>query len=141
MVGRAGLLTAKIRHNWRIQNPVALAEIKLDPIISQLHDNKSFTPIPVYPSVARDLAVIVDEAVQHGDILRVINLVAPEELTDIDLFDIFRSKELGDGRKSMAYTLTYRSTERTLTDEETNSQHAAIMDRLREELGAEIKER
>jgi phenylalanyl-tRNA synthetase beta chain len=141
VVGRAGLLTAKIRHNWRIQNPVALAEIKLDPIISQLHDTKSFKPIPVYPSVARDLAVIVDESVPHGDILRVINLVAPEELTNIALFDIFRSKELGNGRKSMAYTLTFRSAERTLTDEETNSQHAAIMDRLREELGAEIKER
>ncbi|MBT3293931.1 MAG: phenylalanine--tRNA ligase subunit beta [Verrucomicrobia bacterium] len=141
VVGRAGLLTADIRHNWRIQNPVALMELKLDSIISQLHDTTSFTAIPVYPSVARDLAVIVDEAVQHGDILRVINSVSPEELTDIGLFDIFRSKEMGNRRKSMAYTLTYRSAERTLTDEETNSQHAAIMDRLREELGAEIKER
>jgi phenylalanyl-tRNA synthetase beta chain len=83
----------------------------------------------------------VDESVRHGDVVRVIKTGAPEELTGVDLFDIFRSEEMGDGRKSMAYSLTYRSAERTLTDEETNRLHAEIMDRLRRELKAEIRER
>jgi len=140
-VGILGLLTAGIRHQWRIQSPVAVAELKLDSILSQVHDVQSFMAIPVYPSVARDLALIVDESVAHGDVVQVIKTGAPKELTGVDLFDIFRSEEIGDGRKSMAYSLTYRSAERTLTDEETNRLHAEIMDRLRRELKAEIRER
>jgi phenylalanyl-tRNA synthetase beta chain len=139
--GSMGLLTAGIRHHWRIQNPVAIAEVRLDSVISQVSRNKVFTAIPVYPSVARDLAVIVDESITHGESARVIRSGAPAELTSIDLFDIFRSDEIGERRKSMAYSLTYQSAERTLTDEETNRQHGAIMERLRSELGAEIRER
>ncbi|MBL7077441.1 MAG: phenylalanine--tRNA ligase subunit beta [Kiritimatiellae bacterium] len=140
-VGILGLLTAPIRHHWRIQSPVAMAELRLDTILSQVHDVQSFTDIPVYPSMDRDLALIVDESVCHGDVVRVIESGAPGGLTRVDLFDIFRSEEMGDGRKSMAYSLTYRSAERTLTDEETNRVHAEIMDRLRRELEAEIRER
>ncbi len=140
-VGVLGLLAAGIRHQWRIQSPVAIAELKLDGIIAQIHDAKSFTTIPVYPSMDRDLALIVDESVCHGEIVRVIEKGAPRELTGVDLFDIFRSEDIGEARKSMAYSLTYRSAERTLTDEETNRLHAEIMDRLRRELKAEIRER
>ncbi len=140
-VGILGILTDQIRHQWRIQSPVAIAELKLDSVLTELHDVQAFTAIPVYPSVDRDLALIVDESVRHGDVVRVIETGAPEELTGVDLFDIFRSEEMGDGRKSMAYSLTYRSAERTLTDEETNRLHAEIMDRLRRELKAEIRER
>ncbi len=140
-VGILGLLEAGIRHQWRIQSPVAIAELNLDAILEQVHDVELFTPIPVYPCVDRDLALIVDESVRYGDVVRVIEDGAPAELTGVDLFDIFRSKEMGDGRKSMAYSLTYRSAERTLTDEETNRLHAEIMDRLRRELKAEIRER
>jgi phenylalanyl-tRNA synthetase beta chain len=140
-IGILGLLMASIRHQWRIQVPVTVAELKLDAILSQTHDVQAFKAIQVYPSVARDLALLVDETVRHGDIVQVIESNAPMELTGVDLFDIFRSEEIGDGRKSMAYSLTYRSAERTLTDEETNRLHVAIMDRLRQELKAEIRER
>ncbi|NQU38578.1 MAG: phenylalanine--tRNA ligase subunit beta [Lentisphaerae bacterium] len=140
-IGLMGLLTEPIRHTWRIQNPVAIAEVRLDAVLSQQNGPQPFTPIQAYPSVARDVAMIVGEAVQHTDVVRVMRAGAPAELTAIDLFDIFRSEELGAGRKSMAYALTYRSGERTLTDEETNRMQAVVMENLRRELSAEIRER
>jgi phenylalanyl-tRNA synthetase beta chain len=65
---------------------------------------------------------------------------APPELTDIRLFDIFRSEEMGQGRRSLAYSLTYRSAERTLTDEDANRYHEAVKAGLKSELNVDIRD-
>jgi phenylalanyl-tRNA synthetase beta chain len=97
-------------------------------------------PIPAYPSVTRDVALIVDEGVTHAETERAIREAAPAELEDVWLFDVFRKAAIGAGRKSVAYRLRFRSRERTLTDEETNAYHAAIKEALRERLHAELRE-
>ena len=93
-----------------------------------------------YPGVDRDVAMIVDEGVSHAAVLKAIWQAAPAELTDVRLFDIYRGQGLGEGKKSMAYSLTYRSMEKTLTDEAVNGMHDGIKAILRSELQAEIRE-
>lgn len=140
-VGLLGVLNGAIRHQWRIQSPLAVCELQLNPVLGNVFAVPAFSEIPVYPSIERDLAVIVNEPVRHGDVMGVIKSAAPVELTRVDLFDIFRSEEIGEARKSMAYSLTYRSTETTLTDDAVNRMHAGIMERLKSDLKADIRDR
>jgi len=102
--------------------------------------NPVFHPIPQYPAISRDVAIAVDQNVSHSAILKVIHEAAPVELTGIDLFDIFTGEGVKRGTKSLGYSLTYRSFERTLTDEDANGYHEAIKDALKRELDVDIRE-
>jgi phenylalanyl-tRNA synthetase beta chain len=133
-VGRMGILNSRIRHVWRMLDPVAVAEIRLEPLIKHTFAICLLEPVPAYPSVNRDVALLVGTRVRHGDIVEVIRRAAPPELTAVTLFDIFRSEGMGDTSKSMAYSLTYRALDRTLTDEEVNVFH----ERIRKALGAQL---
>jgi phenylalanyl-tRNA synthetase beta chain len=96
-----------------------------------------------FPAVVRDIAMIVPDSVSHERIYNEI-LRLPEPLLEtVRLFDVFSGSEgqhLGNGRKSLAYTLTYRDKSRTLTGEEVTAAHARIRERLQSELGAELRE-
>ena len=139
VIGVMGLLSADIRRNWRMTGPVAIAELSLEPLLVQVFNAVELSPLPAYPSVTRDMALLVDDAVRHGDIEQIIWDAAPEELTGLKLFDIFKNEGIGEAKKSLAYTLTYRSLEKTLTDEDANGYHEAIKETLRRELNAEIR--
>jgi len=138
----AGLLTLMRRGlmtEWRITDPVAIFEIALSALTPHVADVPAVKPVSVYPLVLRDLALTVEEGVCHGQVMAVIRAAAPAELIDIRLFDIYRGKNLGEGRKSLAYRFTYQSKQKTLTDEEANRLHEGIMQAVVRELKAEIR--
>jgi phenylalanyl-tRNA synthetase beta chain len=139
-VGLLGLLKAGIRREWRMTGPTAVLEARLTPILMRIFEGKSFAPIAVYPSISRDAALVVERSVQHEDILKIIEKVAPKELEKVELFDIFSGEGISTGKKSMAYSFTYRSLMRTLTDEDANRYHEWVKDALKKELGLEVRE-
>ncbi len=138
--GIFGLVNRDIRKEWRLTEPVAILETRLQPLLQYVFKTPALMPIPAYPSVVRDIAVIVDERVTHDNIVSAIDKIALKELTSIQLFDIFRSEQIGEGYKSMAYSMTYCSLDRTLTDDEVNTFHIAIKAGIRKQLKAEIRE-
>ena len=102
-----------------------------------------FREIEKFPSVTRDIAMIVPEKLSHAEIMAVIEGAREPLLATIELFDLFSGKEaigLGAGKKSLAYTLTYRDKTRTLTNDEITVVHAKIRERLQRELGVELRE-
>jgi len=139
-LGFLGLLRKELRHRHRMAEPVAIAELSMAPILAAIFKTPSYQPIPQYPAISRDVAIVVDENVMHQDILRVIHGAASSELTGVDLFDIFSGGGMKQGKKSLAYSLTYRSFERTLTDADANGYHETIKDALKSELGVDIRE-
>jgi phenylalanyl-tRNA synthetase beta chain len=139
-LGVMGLLDKRVAHVWRLEEPVGIAELSLEPLLADAFGVPGLQPIPSYPGISRDLALIVDESVRHEDIVKTIRKVGPAELTSIRLFDIFRSQGVGEACKSLAYTLIYRSLERTMTDEDANAYHAEIMRALESELDAKIRD-
>ena len=150
-IGVIGLINSKARKEWRLNDPVAAAELDLEPLISNVgparHSSGSgggktwqIKDIPLYPATERDVAFIVDEAVRHQDILKAINGGAPAELEKVELFDIFRGKSLEKGKKSMAYSFVYRSPKGTLTDDKVNTFHEAAGQRVCKATGAVIRE-
>src|SRR5512143_2156532 len=101
-----------------LRDAVFLAEINFDTLLARRNPGKSFRALPAFPSIRRDVAMLVPEATTHEAVLQVVRQAKPANLESVDLFDVFRGKGVPAGQKSMAYALTYRSPERTLTDAE-----------------------
>ena len=138
--GFMGLLRQDIRKKWRMQTPVAVGELALDKVMSARNVAPELTEISMYPSISRDVAMVVPESATHENIVRIMRDSAPVELTAVELFDIFRTEGLGQGKKSLAYSLEFRSLDRNLTDEDANKYHETIKTALKKELGAEIRD-
>ena len=140
LCGTLGLIAARIRNKWRISGPLAVLECDLEPLLAHAYSVPQAREIPVYPAIRRDIAMLVGESLTHQEVMETIRRSAPPELTSVNLFDIFRSSGIGVGRKSIAYSLQYRSSERTLKDEEANAFNSAIVKALVKDHQVEIRE-
>jgi phenylalanyl-tRNA synthetase beta chain len=121
---------------------VLFAELNID-LIFHAETALSFRELDRFPLVMRDIAMIVPEKLSHAEIMAAIEEAREPLLATIELFDLFSGKEaasLGAGKKSLAYTLTYRDKTRTLTNDEISVVHAKIRERLQRELGVELRE-
>ncbi|PYK13456.1 MAG: hypothetical protein DME65_01905 [Verrucomicrobia bacterium] len=100
----------------------------------------TFREVGKFPAISRDIAMIVAEDLTHERIWDVIWHPTEPLLERVDFFDLFAGTEIREGKKSLAYRLTYRDRSRTLTSEEVNAAHAKIRERLRSDLCAELRE-
>ncbi len=96
-------------------------------------------PLPAYPASVRDIAIVLEESVTHVEVEQTIRQAAGDLLASISLFDVYRGGAVKEGRKSMAYSLTYRAPDRTLTDAEVERSHERVRDALANKLGAELR--
>ncbi len=139
-VGVMGLISERLRNEWRMADPVAVLELDVAPLLKDVLRVPVSHGIGAFPGVERDVAMVVEDGISHAAILKSIWTVAPPELVDIQMFDIYRGENVGKGRKSLAYSLTYRSMDKTLTDEEANAFHDKVKAALRKDLSADIRE-
>ena len=136
-LGVVGELHPKVADAFEISEPVCLFEINVTALLPFTTGHKMFQPIPRFPSMVRDLALVVDAEITHQrvhDIIRSFPLV-----TEVILFDVYSGKQVAAGKKSLAYRLVYQSPTHTLTDEEVNKVQQQILDRLTSELGATLR--
>jgi len=135
-IGFAGQL-----REGRVDAPgaVFVAEVDVDLALGGAELQKSFREIEKFPTVTRDIAMIVPEEISHATILSAIQEPKEPLLESVELFDLF-TEQIGAARKSLAYRLTYRDRSRTLTSEEVSAVHAKIRERLQRDLGAELRE-
>jgi phenylalanyl-tRNA synthetase beta chain len=122
---------------------VIVAELNADVLLDSAGSGKNFRELARYPSITRDIAMIVPEKLTHAEILRVIREPSEPLLENVQLFDLFEMREgtapFGSA-KSLAYRLTYRAKNRTLTNDEVTAAHAKIRERLKRELGVTLRE-
>lgn len=110
-------------------------------VVTEMADlTKVFTPLPKYPSTARDIALVVDEAMTVGEIEKVIREAGGRLLRDIRLFDVYRGQQVGEGKKSVAFNLTYRADDKTLTDDDVNEVHGDILAALKDKLDITLRD-
>lgn len=139
-IGVLGLINSAARKEWRLNDPVAAAELDLEPLISNVWKRSQVKDLPLYPATERDFAFIVDETIRHEEVLNAIQSAAPAELERVALFDVFRGKSLEKGRKSLACSFVYRSASGTLTDDKANALHEAIGKAVCAAVSATIRE-
>jgi phenylalanyl-tRNA synthetase beta chain len=134
-IGHCGQTAKKLTAKMRLSTPLYIALIDVDPIIEAKQPQIRFKQIPGYPSTVRDIAFVAEKTLEHGTILETIKKAKVKNLEKIELFDIFEDEKLfGENKISMAYSLTYRNPERTLTDKEVNTAH----DKLRNYLAGKL---
>jgi phenylalanyl-tRNA synthetase beta chain len=139
-VGIMGALSQAMRHPYRLTTQMVLCEIDFKSIVKRIDAFGKVSPPPVFPSVMRDVALKAAKTVTHEEIVKVIRKNGGRELTKVELFDIFKSKADKDGVRSLAYSLEFRSAEKTLTDEEVGRSFQRIVDSLKATDGVEVRE-
>jgi phenylalanyl-tRNA synthetase beta chain len=139
-LGEFGQLLPPLARQYDLRDAVLLAELNLDLLLARRNTAKSFRPLPAFPAIRRDVAMLVPEATTHEAVLQVVKSAKPANLETTDLFDVFRGKNVPAGQKSMAYAFTYRHAERTLTDAEVNTAHEKLVAQLKQRLQAVVRE-
>jgi len=138
--GWLGLILPGILKEWRLNDPIGVVEINASLVAHHTAERITYKPVPAFPSVSRDVALVADQNLRHEDLVAAMKKAGPAELESIELFDIFTGASLGTGKRSLAYSLTYRSASRTLTDDEVNGYHDEVKGALKRTLNVEIRE-
>jgi phenylalanyl-tRNA synthetase beta chain len=139
-LGEFGQLLPPLARQYDLRDAVLLAELNLDMLLARRNTTKSFRPLPGFPTIRRDVAMLVPEATTHEAILQVVKQAKPANLETTELFDVFRGKNVPPSQKSMAYAFTYRHAERTLTDAEVNAAHEKLVAQLKQRVQAVVRE-
>ena len=139
-LGEMGQVSPLLAKRYDLRDAVFLAELNLDQLLARRNPSKSFKPLPQFPSVRRDIAMLVPETTTHDAVLGAVRQAKPQNLESVDLFDVFRGKNIPGGQKSMAYAFTYRSAEKTLTDAEVNAAHEKVVEQFKRALQATVRE-
>ena len=134
-----GEIHPDVAEAFDIKGRVIVAEVDLDALRPMEKDFYGIKPLPKFPAVSRDIAVVVDETVGAGTMMDAIRAAAGKLLEDAKLFDIYRGEKLGAQRKSVAFAITLRAPDRTLTDEEINAAMEKVLKALSEKFGAELR--
>jgi phenylalanyl-tRNA synthetase beta chain len=137
-LGTVGQLHPDLQRERELEDTYIL-EIELDTLSRYVDKNIQYTTLPRYPSVSRDIAVVVDAGINAGLLLAKVQEVAGTLLESIQVFDIFTGERLGEGKRSVALSLVYRHAEHTLTDEEVVAAHGDVVQALEQTFAAELR--
>jgi len=118
---------------------VCLAEFNLEKLLATAGRPVQVVPVSTYPAVYEDLAIVVDEGTPAAQVRDVIARAGGKVLRKVELFDVYRGAQIGEGKVSLAYALTYQADDRTLNDKAVAQIRARIVRRLERELGATLR--
>jgi phenylalanyl-tRNA synthetase beta chain len=139
-VGYAGRINQKLARSFDIKQPVYVAQLDFNFLLNNQSGEGSYSALPRFPSAIRDLAIIVDEKFRVGDIMDAIREAGRENLESVDLFDLFRGKQIGEGKKSLAFSMVFRSRERSLDSKEVDNYQGIIIENLKKRFNIEVRE-
>lgn len=137
VVGYIGEVHPDVEENYGLSGKTYVAEINVD-ILAQNEKKIQFAPIPKYPNVERDLALIMDESVAVGKVMKEVKLVS-SLIESVELFDIYRGQQVEEGKKSVALNMSFRSFDHTLKDEEVQGAVDKIIEVLDQKFGAKLR--
>lgn len=138
-LGILGEIHVDVCENYGIDTRVYMAQIDFDKVVELSNFQKRYKPLAKYPSTSRDIALVVDEEVLVGEIEKIILKHGGGLIENIRLFDIYRGSQIPENKKSIAFSIVYRSYERTLKDKEVNEIQDAIIADLEETLDGQLR--
>ena len=138
-IGIFGEAHPEVLENYDLPYKAYLFDFDMEALVDAAIFTKRFEPIPVYPKVERDLAIVVDKAVLSDMPTGLIYATGGELVESVRLFDVYEGEQVPEGKKSLAYAITYHSATETLTDKAVNALHDKVVKHLNQELGAELR--
>lgn len=140
IIGSLGAVHPETLKGFGIKQPVYFFEIDLALLLTLARIPKQFATLPKYPSVKRDISLVVPDSVAAGNLLRSIQSQQQKYLESAEIFDVYRGKPIQTGHKSVALSVTYRSTTATLDDQSVDKIHDKIVNTLMAEFNARYRE-
>jgi phenylalanyl-tRNA synthetase beta chain len=140
--GKAAATAAGIAgelHPGLLDGTWGVFELDLDELFAEVGDAVTYRDVITYPAVRQDIAVAVPEEVEAGAVVAVAREAGGDELREIRVFDVYRGDQVGEGRKSIAFSVAYQSPERTLSDEDAARIRKRIVKALADRFGAELR--
>ncbi|NFE74510.1 phenylalanine--tRNA ligase subunit beta [Clostridium botulinum] len=139
VVGTLGEVHLDVTENYGIDVPCFIAELNLDALYESADMDRKYKALPKFPAVTRDIALLVEDSILVQEIEECIRKAGGNLVEKIELFDIYKGKQIPDGKKSIAYAICYRA-DKTLTDKEVNKVHDKILRSLEYKLGATLRD-
>lgn len=139
VLGSFGEIHPRVLSNYNMDIPCYILEMDMDLLFEEANIERKYSEIPKYPSVTRDVAVLIDDAILVQDIESIFKKQGGALLESYKLFDVYKGSQLPQGKKSIAYNLVYRNKEKTLTDKEVEKVHDKIVRTLEHVLGATLR--
>lgn len=137
-IGTIGEIHPLVLQNYGINTKVYAAKLDASALFDLRCVSKEYKPLPKYPATARDIAVLCDDALPVLDMKKAIQKAAGPILERVSLFDVYKGQQVPDGKKSVAWSLSFRAPDRTLTDEETDGAMKKVLKAL-DEMGAVLR--
>ena len=137
--GYLGTLHPDVAEDFDVSPETNILELDIDTILSLKSPQTVYQPLPKYPYIERDIAIIVPNNIPVSDAKSTILHVDSQFIESVRLFDIYEGKPIPKGKKSLAFSVRYRAVDRTLTDEEVKGIHTNIIKRLQDTLNAELR--
>ena len=139
-IGTIGEIHPDVSNNYDISTRIVCCEINFDDLFEYSNSDRSYSPLPKYPAVLRDISLLVSEDISVGSIEELILKKGGAILESVALFDVYKGKQIPEGSKSLSFNLTFRAGDKTLTDEDVNKTLDKILKSLAEEAGAALRD-
>ncbi|MCE5334712.1 MAG: phenylalanine--tRNA ligase subunit beta [Desulfobacteraceae bacterium] len=138
-MGELGGIHPEVQESFDLKRPVFLFRLDFDGLFALRGGVPVYKSLPKFPPVARDMALAAEERLAVEEPLDFIHALNEPLLEGVEVFDIFRSEQLGAGKKSIGYRLTYRASDRSLTDEEVNEIHGKLVEKVMAKFGVSLR--
>ncbi len=139
VLGTVGQVMPKVCDNFKIDTEAYMALIDFEQIVENASFKRYAKELPKFPSVTRDIAVIVDNDLPVGNIVKIIAEKKIDIIEECKLFDIYQGEQVEEGKKSIAYSITFRANDKTLTDDDVNPIIDSILKDLEKKAGAQLR--
>jgi phenylalanyl-tRNA synthetase beta chain len=140
VIGYLGAISKNFYRSFEFEKNVYLAEFSVSKLFKHRITDRSFRPIPKFPQIERDLALVVDEDLEAGKLLGLIREKGGKNLREAEIFDLYRGKQIEEGKKSVAFRLKFQSPQKTFTEEEINSAVEKILKHAGRTFNAKLRE-
>ena len=137
-IGILGEIHPEVSSNYEIGGRTYIAKLNISDMLELAETKISYKPLPKYPATTRDLSLLCDDSLPSGDIEKAIKNAAGKLLEKVTLFDVYKGKQIAEGKKSISYSISMRSHEGTLTDEQADSVMKKILKALND-IRAELR--
>jgi phenylalanyl-tRNA synthetase beta chain len=138
-IGVAGQISGRVAKNFDIKEKIFATEIDMETLFKHIKLEKTFRPLPRYPSVLRDISIVTDKKTENLSILSSIKESGAPALKEARLIDVYSGRQIPDGKIGLTYRLEYQDPARTLEEKDVNAAHSRILRALEEKFGAKLR--
>jgi phenylalanyl-tRNA synthetase beta chain len=139
-IGTIGKVSKEVMDGYELEKKAYILELYIEPLSSLVVWEKKFTPLARFPSVRRDISIIVNRSTDTAILINIVREMGKDLVESVDIFDAYQGKQIAPQEKAMALRISYRSDKRTLTDDEVNKIHEEVIEEICRQTGGRLRE-